>query len=76
LEMRAQFRRLLLLLSLKLMDWTLVLLISMTVCITSLVVWGHVWIEKNKNKHPKLYKQRQLIRSFLWLIFNFGGFNQ
>jgi hypothetical protein len=74
MEIRPQFR--ILLLYRKAMDWTLVLLISMTVCITSLVVWGHVWIEKNKNKHPNLYKHRLLIRSLLWMIFNFGGFNQ
>ena len=48
------------------------LLIFLTVAITSLVLWLRSWIEKNKQKHPEIYKQRSLISFAIWLTLNTG----
>jgi hypothetical protein len=48
----------------------LILLITITIGVTALIVWGFSWIDKNKEKHPELYKQRGLIRLLLWIIFS------
>jgi len=55
------------------MWWTkFVLLITVTVGVTWLIVWGLSWIEKNKTTYPELYKSKRAIRFVLWLILSSG----
>lgn len=48
--------------------------ILITVILTSLIVWGALWIEKNKKKHPQVYRNRSTLRMVLWLILNIFQF--
>jgi hypothetical protein len=50
------------------------LLISMTLGITGLIVWGHIWIDKHKHTHPELYKNKWLFRFFIWITLSSGDF--
>jgi hypothetical protein len=50
------------------------LLISMTLGITGLIVWGHIWIDKHKHTHPDLYKNKWLFRLLVWITLSSGDF--
>jgi hypothetical protein len=52
----------------------LLLTLIITLILTSLIVWGFYWIDKNKNNHPQLYKNRFTLRGLLWIILNSTGF--
>jgi len=55
------------------MWWTkFILLITVTVGVTWLIVWGLAWIEKNKTTHPDLYRSKGALKFFLWLILSSG----
>jgi hypothetical protein len=51
----------------------MLLLLTITVVITTLIVWGASWIRKNREKHPALYKNRGTIEMVVWLILNIPG---
>lgn len=48
--------------------------ILITVILTALIVWGALWVEKNKKKHPTVYRNRNTVRAIVWLILNIGQF--
>jgi hypothetical protein len=48
------------------------LTLALTIALTSLIVMGANWVDKNKEKHPGLYKNRRFIGSIIYLILNLG----
>lgn len=58
------------------MHMSLVLILSLiaTLAITTLIVLGARWIEKNREKHPEIYKNRGVIAGVIFFILNSGDF--
>jgi 4-hydroxybenzoate polyprenyltransferase len=48
------------------------LTLLITVVVTTLIVWGHSWIVKNRETHPALFKHRSAIGMVLFIVFNLG----
>jgi len=56
------------------MSPVLILSLIATVVITTLIVLGARWIEKNKETHPEIYKNRGIIAGVIFFILNSGDF--
>ena len=55
------------------MWWTkFILLIAVTVSVTWFIVCATLWLEKNKQKYPRLYSQKGVFSFFLWLVLSSG----
>jgi hypothetical protein len=52
----------------------LTLTLILTAIITTLIVLGIRWIEKNKEKHPEIFKNRGIIGAVVWLLLQGGDF--
>jgi hypothetical protein len=50
----------------------LTLTLILTAIITTLIVLGIRWIEKNKEKHPGIYKNKGIIAGTLWVLMQGG----
>ena len=48
--------------------WVNIIVLAVTIMITSLIVLGLRWIDRNKAKYPEVYAHRGFIRFTLWLI--------
>ena len=56
------------------MSLVLILSLAATIVITTLIVWGARWIEKNKENHPEIYRNRGIIAGVVFFILNSGDF--
>ena len=54
--------------------WVNIIVLAVTIMITSLIVLGLRWIDRNKAKYPEVYAHRGFIRFTLWLILSSGDF--
>ena len=48
------------------------LTLTLTIVLTSLIVMGAIWIKRNKERHPEIYKHRGIIGSVIYVILNLG----
>jgi hypothetical protein len=48
----------------------LILTLLLTVVLTSAIVWGAVWIKKNRARHPEIYRRRGIIGGALYVLLN------
>ena len=46
------------------------LTLALTVVLTTLIVLAARWIEKNKKKHPELYKRKGALAALLYVLMN------
>ena len=50
----------------------LIVTLTITIVLTSLIVWGHNWIKRNQKEHPGIYKRRGVIGTVVYVILNLG----
>jgi hypothetical protein len=48
------------------------LTLLITIVLTTIIVWAHSWILKNRERHPEFFKHRRAIGMVLVIIFNLG----